>query len=310
MPGEESYIQAILGEATMAFLQRLFHISLVFFIVGNLLEMGLLTRFKEIGPIFRNPRFVFISFLVCLFIGPAMAFITAKIFPLAAPYALGLLFLGLAPCTPTLPTMVQKIQGDLHYVVVFMLIAGISTMAIMPFTVPLLAMGYDVDLWRVAKSALLLITLPLIIGWTSRLLSEAFADRFTSYIRPLVFLSTFPMVILSTIFLGRDFFSAIGTFAIAAQALFIVLVTAITYVMTIHMKPSERRVLLFGTCTRNIGAAMAPLYSIADGNFDPRIATMCLLNIPLSTACSAIINKFLLNDDGFTHPAGQLTMKR
>ena len=79
-------------------LQQIQTITIVIFMVGNLLEVGLRLKVAEALAALRNARFVVLTLLWCFALGPALAVLLTKLIPLVAPYALGLVLLGLAPC--------------------------------------------------------------------------------------------------------------------------------------------------------------------------------------------------------------------
>src|SRR5512136_3020545 len=114
-----------------AILQRVMGITIVIFMVGNLLEVGLRLQVSEALAALRNVRFVVMSLLWCFVLGPALAVLLTKIIPLGEPYALGLVFLGMAPCSPAIPIMVRKAGGSLAYMSAFMIVAFAGTVALM-----------------------------------------------------------------------------------------------------------------------------------------------------------------------------------
>ncbi|MDZ7648141.1 MAG: bile acid:sodium symporter [Cytophagales bacterium] len=105
----------------------LLKISLVIFIAGNLFEMGLLLNPSAAIKGLRNYRFVSYTLFWSFIVGPALAFGITYMIPLEAPYAMGLILMGLSPCAPFLPMLVKKAHGDLGYTAAFMLIASIGT---------------------------------------------------------------------------------------------------------------------------------------------------------------------------------------
>src|SRR5512139_2833318 len=122
-----------------AILQIIKGVTIIIFMVGNLLEVGLRLEVSEARTALRNVRFVVVSLLWCFVLGPALAVLLTKIVPLAAPYALGLVLLGMAPCSPAIPVMMRKSGGSLAYMSAFMLMAYAGTVVLMPFMVPWLA---------------------------------------------------------------------------------------------------------------------------------------------------------------------------
>ena len=125
-----------------AMLQKIMGITIVIFMVGNLLEVGLRLKVAEALATLRNVRFLVTSLLWCFVLGPALAVLITKIIPLTGPYALGLVLLGMAPCSPAIPVMMKKSGGSLAYMWAFMLIAYFGTVVLMPFMVPWLAKGF------------------------------------------------------------------------------------------------------------------------------------------------------------------------
>ena len=103
-------------------LQKALGLTLIVFMAGNLMEVGLKVKLNEVGRALRDRRFVGMSLLWGFLLCPAFAFLLTKILPMAEPYALGLLFLGMAPGAPFLPAMAQKAKGDLAYVAAFMVL--------------------------------------------------------------------------------------------------------------------------------------------------------------------------------------------
>src|SRR5512136_812635 len=158
-------------------LQQIQTITIVIFMVGNLLEVGLRLNVAEALTALRNARFVVTSLLWCFVLGPAMAVLLTKLIPLTEPYAIGLVLLGMTPCSPAIPMMMRKSGGSLAYMSAFMLLAYAETVVLMPFMVPWLAKGFTADPWTIAKPLLFFIALPLVIGAVIRRAAEAGAEK-------------------------------------------------------------------------------------------------------------------------------------
>jgi BASS family bile acid:Na+ symporter len=88
-------------------LQKILNITLVLFMVGNLLDMGLRLNLREALGGLRNVRFVVLSVVWGFVLCPALAYLLTKVIPLEPPYAIGMILLGMAPCAPFLPMMVE-----------------------------------------------------------------------------------------------------------------------------------------------------------------------------------------------------------
>lgn len=283
-----------------AILQRIMGITIVIFMVGNLLEVGLRLQVSEALVALRNVRFLVVSLLLCFVLGPALAVLLTKIIPLAEPYALGLVFLGMAPCTPALPIMVKKAGGSLAYMSAFMIVAFVGTVVLMPFMVPLLAKGFTANPWTIAKPLLFFIAIPLVIGIVIRRAAKTFAEKAAPIVKKVTSLGT---IILcgDLIWLYRvELFSAVGTYAIATQILYYALLGAASYLLGFGLSYEQKAPMTLGICTRNVGPALAPLFAVAGA---PQGAiTMCILAIFLGAILSGFAAAALLKR--FCAPAG------
>jgi BASS family bile acid:Na+ symporter len=283
-----------------AILQKIMGITIVIFMVGSLLEVGLRLQVSEGRVALRNVRFLVVSLLLCFVLGPALAVLLTKIIPLAEPYALGLVFLGMAPCTPGLPMMVKKSGGSLAYMSAFMIVAFAGTVVLMPFMVPLLAKGFTADPWTIAKPLLFFIAIPLVIGMVIRRAAETFAEKAAPIVKKVANLGLL-ILCADLLWLYRvELFSSVGTYATATQVLYYALLGFASYLLGFGLSYDQKAPMVLGTCTRNVGPAVAPLFAIAGA---PQGAiTMCILGIFLGSILSGFAAAALLKR--FCAPAG------
>lgn len=276
-------------------LQKIQAITIVIFMVGNLLEVGLRLKVNESLAALRNVRFLGISLLWCFVLGPALAVLLTKVIPLDPPYALGLVLLGMAPCSPAIPVMMRKSGGSLAYMSAFMLLAYAGTVLLMPFMVPWLATGFTADPLTIAKPLLFFIAMPLVIGVVIRQATEKFAEKAAPVVKTVTSVGT---IILCAVLLWRyrgDIFSAVGTYAIGSQILYYALLGTAAYLLGYGLSYDQKAPMTLGICTRNVGPALATLMGVADA---PQGAiTMCILAIFLGAilsgfAAAAILKRF------------------
>jgi BASS family bile acid:Na+ symporter len=276
-------------------LQKIIGITIVIFMVGSLLEVGLRLQVSEGRVALRNVRFLVVSLLLCFVLGPALAVLLTEIIPLAQPYALGLVFLGMAPCTPGLPLMVKKSGGSLAYMSAFMIVAFAGTVVLMPFMVPLLAKGFTADPWTIAKPLLFFIAIPLVIGIAIRRAAETFAEKAAPIVKKVANLGLL-ILCADLLWLYRvELFSSVGTYAIATQVLYYALLGFASYLLGFGLSYEQKAPMVLGTCTRNVGPALATLMGVAGA---PQGAiTMCILAIFLGAilsgfAAAALLKRF------------------
>jgi bile acid:Na+ symporter, BASS family len=280
----------------------LLKITVVIFMAGNLLDLGLRLNLKEALRGLRDVRFVTLSVLWAFVLCPALAYGLTRVIPLTPPYAMGLILLGLAPCAPLLPMMADKARADLNYAASFMLLASAGTVVYMPLMVPLLVQGLTVSAWSIAKPMLVLVLIPLVIGVAIQNRSASIAAKIQPFVKKGTGLDTLLMLIVIIMLYGKGFIGAIGTYAIGTQVVFYCVVTAASYAFGFGMPRGQKSVLALGICTRNCGAAMAPLF-VAQG-VDQNAIVMVSLGIPMMVGFSLIAARV------FASRTGQPTLEK
>ena len=264
----------------------LLKITVVIFMAGNLLDLGLRLNLTEALRGLRDVRFVALSVLWAFVLCPALAYVLPMIIPLTPPYAMGLILLGLAPCAPLLPMMTEKARGDLNYAASFILLASAGTVIYMPIMVPLLVKGLTVSAWAVAKPLLVLVLIPLVIGVVIQNRWASTASLIQPFVKKGTGVDTLVMLILVVIIYGKGFIGSIGTYAIGTQVIFFSVITAASYAFGLGMPARQKSVLSLGICTRNCGSALAPLF-VAQG-VDQSAIVMVSLGIPMMFGFAAI----------------------
>jgi BASS family bile acid:Na+ symporter len=265
---------------------NLLKITVVIFMAGNLLELGLRLDLQAALRGLRDARFVVLSVLWAFVLCPALAYGLTLVIPLTPPYAMGLILLGLAPCAPLLPAMADKAGGDVNYTASFMLLASAGTVVYMPIMVPLMVTGLTVSAWTVAQPMLLLVLLPLVVGVAIQTWSAATASRLQPIVKKGTGLDTIVMLILVILIYGKGFLGAVGTYAIGTQALFYSVITFGSYAVGFRMPHEQKSVISLGICTRNCGSALAPLFVAT--NVDQSAIVMVTLGIPMMFAFAAV----------------------
>lgn len=268
----------------MATLEILLKVSLVIFMVGNLLDMGLRLQVAEALRGLRDLRFVAASLLWGFVVLPALAYAIAAFLPMAHPFAMGLVLLGMAPCAPFLPPMVDKARGDMGLAAAFMLLTAVVTVAYMPVAVPLLVHGLSAGAWTIAKPLVLFLLLPLMIGLVLQRRSPGLAERLHPLVKRATGIDTIAMLLLCVAVYGKEFVELIGSHAIGAQVLFFAAATVAPYWLGFGLPRAQKTVLSLGMATRNLGAAFAPLFAIP--GVDQRAIVMVAFGVLMQASFS------------------------
>jgi bile acid:Na+ symporter, BASS family len=270
----------------MTTLDIVLKLSLVLFMVGNLLDMGLRLKFQEAIGALRNVHFVTLGLLWGFILLPGLAYFLTVIVPLEAPYAIGLLLLGLAPCAPFLPPMVDRAHGDVGYTAAFMLLTSVVTVAYMPFAVPVLVKGFSAGAWTIAKPLLLFLLVPMAIGMAIQFRSAAVASKLQPIVKKATGIDTLLMLALVVVIYGKAFLGLVGSYAIGVQILFFSLAAVGPYLLSFGLPQGQKIVLSLGMCTRNIGAALAPLFAVPD--VDQRAIVMVSFGVLMQATFSFV----------------------
>lgn len=268
----------------MDIINTILNITIVIFMVGNLLEVGLRLNVAEALAALRNVRFVVLSLLWCFVLGPAVAVLLTNIIPLNQEYALGLVLLGLVPCSPAIPIMMRRSGGSLAYMSAFMLLAYAGTVALMPFMVPWLAKGFTADPWTIAKPLVFFIAMPLVIGVVIRRASEPAAEKSAPVVKKITGVNTLLLCLILLWVYRSEIISSIGTYAIGVQILYYAILGSAAYLLGFGLNYDQKAPMVLGICTRNVGPAFATLLAIA--NAPKGAITMCILAIFLGAILS------------------------
>jgi bile acid:Na+ symporter, BASS family len=265
-------------------LDTLLKITLVLFMVGNLLDMGLRLKLGEALRDLRDVRFVVLALVWGFVALPALALLITLLLPMAHPFAMGLLLLGMTPCAPFLPPMVDRARGDLGYTAAFMLLASVVTVVYMPFAVPVLVKGLSADPLTIARPLVLFLLVPLGAGLALQHRSAALAGRLHPLVKKVTGLDTVLMLVLCVVVYGKQFLELAGSHAIGAQLLFFAAATVGPYALGFGLPRARKTVLSLGMATRNLGAAFAPLFAVP--GVDRRAVVMVALGVIMQATFS------------------------
>lgn len=271
-------------EEHQALLALAVRISLVTFMVGSLLDMGLELRLRDAFACLRDRRFLLRAVLFGFVAGPVLAWGIGRALALDPSYATGLMLVGLTPCAPFLPAMVRRAKGDMRYAAAMMLVAAFGTVVVLPAAAPLVAEGLTVDAWTVARPILVLVLLPLLAGTAIFAAAPGIAAALHPWARALGGIAALALLVLCMVVYGRSMAATFGERVVLAEVLFLGLLTLAAYRSDGGLAEQERSVLGLGMCTRNLGAALAPLLAMEAA--DEWAVVAVVLALPVQLACA------------------------
>ena len=183
--------------------------------------------------------------------------------------------------------MVERVRGDIAYTAAFMLLMSLVTVFYVPLAVPVMVEGLETDAWTLARPLIVMVLIPLVVGVGVQSISVAAALRLHLLVKKITAVVTLIMLILYMAVYGEGFLEAVGSFAIGAQLLFYTAVILISILFARGLEPEQQGVLSLGMCTRNLGAAFAPLYALA--TVDERAIIMVALGVPLQVVAAYVL---------------------
>ena len=270
--------------------QDIFGIVAILYCVANLGSMGLELNLTETMNALRSPRLVILTLVWSWIIGPLLAILIIQILPLSEAHGAGLLLFSLAPTAPMLPILIRKAKADMDISAAMMPLAVVGTVILMPLIAPLLIPGISVSSLALAKQLILTVLLPLVAGVLIRVYASRVADKIFPYFKKLGSLTTLALLAFTIIMYGRELLNALGSFAVAAQVLFILVTAFGAYIIGFGMKQAQRSALALGVCSRNGGAMFVAFTTFTVQ--DPNVLVMLLLAGPVPVMVWLILSRY------------------
>jgi BASS family bile acid:Na+ symporter len=270
--------------------QGMFSIVAILYCVTNLGSMGLELNLSETIKALRSPRLVTLTLVWSWILGPALAILITKTLPLSDAHAAGLLLFSLAPTAPMLPILIRKAKADMDVSAAMMPLAVVGTVILMPLIAPILIPGVSVSSLALAKQLVLTVLLPLVAGVLIKFYANRVADKIFPYFKKLAGLTTLILLAFTVIMYGRELLNALGSFAVAAQVLFIMVIAFGSYVIGFGMSQTQRSALALGICSRNGGAMFVAFAAFPVQ--DPNVLVMILLAVPVPVAVWLLLARY------------------
>jgi predicted Na+-dependent transporter len=256
------------------YLQLVEKVSLLAFLVGSMLAMGLSLGFGSVLAPLCKLRLVLIALGLNFVFAPFLAWVITLVIPLQDGHAAGLILLGGAAGAPFLPKLVEVAHGDVAIGVALVVLLTVGTILFLPFALPHLVAGFTADPWDVARPMVLTILVPLIVGMAMKSVAPSLA---ATAVPVFAWLGNAGLLLLSVLLVALNIpalLAVIGSGAIAACILYVAGLFAFTWPCG-ALQPEARGVLALATSARNFGAAMVPA---ANSFRDPGVMVMLIVS--------------------------------
>ena len=259
--------------------QSAFSLVAILYSVANLASMGLEVNLRETIRSLRSVRVLSLTLGWSWILGPALAVLLTKVLPMSEPYATGLLIFSLAPTAPVLPLFIRKARADMSLAAAIMPLAVVSTVVLMPLLAPHLIPGLTLSTWAIGKPLLLTVLLPLVIGVAIKARAPRVAVRIFPAVKKTAGITTLLLLGVVLFLHWRELLSALGSFGIASQVLFILGMALVPYAFGFGLTQPQRSAMALAVCTRNGSAMLVAITAFPV--IDPNLMAMILLAVPV-----------------------------
>jgi bile acid:Na+ symporter, BASS family len=263
-------------------LQRAGEVAVPIYVVSSMLLLGMSLRLSDVVAPLRQPRTVVVALAVNFIAAPLVAFLLSRVIPLEPAHAIGLLLLASAAGSPFIPKLVEVAGGNLAFSVAIMILLIIGSIVFLPAVLPLISPGLSASRLSIAMPLILLMLLPLAIGFVLSARWGRISERVLPFLRGI---SRFTFLLVLVLLLGLNIQSLIdtlGSFAIGTYILFVMALVLLSYAVG-GGDPGARGDFALASGQRNISAALV----VAVENFnDPAVVVMVLVG--------AVVGLFLM----------------
>ncbi len=259
--------------------QDMFGIVAMLYCVANLGSMGLELNLSKTMKALSSPRLVILTLVWSWIVGPLLAILIIQILPLSEEHGTGLLLFSLAPTAPMLPILIRRAKADMDISAAMMPLAVVGTVILMPLLAPVLIPGVSISSLALAKQLVLTVLLPLVAGVLIMVYAEKVGKAIFPYVKKLASLTTLLLLGFTIFMYWRELLQALGSFAVAAQVLFVVIIAFGAYFVGFGMNQAQRSAVALGICSRNGGAMFVAFAAFPVQ--DPNVLVMILLSVPV-----------------------------
>jgi BASS family bile acid:Na+ symporter len=169
-------------------------------------------------------------------------------------------------------------------------LAVVGTVVFMPLLAPRLIPGASVSSFALAKQLVLTVLLPLIAGVLINVYASQVAVRIFPYVKKIAGLTTLALLAFTVVVYGKEFLNALGSYAVAAQVLWVLVIGLVSYAFGFGMKQAQCSALSLGVCSRNGGATLVAFTTLPAQ--DPNVLVMLLLGVPVPVIVWLFLARF------------------
>jgi predicted Na+-dependent transporter len=248
---DESYENMTLNEL----LSSVAGISSLLFVVTSMLALSFKLSVQQMTQPLKDIRLVILALLANFVLVPLLALAIIEVFPLDQTLQIGVMLLATAAGSPFIPRLVQGARGNVPYSVGLMFLIMVVSIFYIPVVLPLLLPGVEINPLELAKSLIVTMLIPMVIGILIKSHSPDVADHWEPVMSKISSVSILVVWVVGFGLNLSNILSFIGTSGIGAMALLIVGSLVIGFLLG-GRDPGVRTAMGLSTATRNGGAAL------------------------------------------------------
>ncbi len=247
-------------------------LSVLVFVIGSMMSLGLSLKMRQIIEPLRNARLVILALVANFILVPIIAYVITLVFPLDEAVRIGLILLATAAGAPFLPKLAAVAKGNVALSVGLMVLLMVVTIIYLPIVLPLLLAGVEVNPWDIAQSLIVMMLVPLAIGLFIKARYEDTAANIQPTFGQASNIALMALMVLGLVLNFSGMIGLVGSLGILAGIIFVLVSLAVGYLLG-GSDSGTRSVMGLGTGQRNIAAAMV----VAGQNFGPDVVTYVMV---------------------------------
>ena len=259
------------------FLTVALKLSIVVFLVTAMLHIGTSLTLRQILEPLRNARLVIISLGASYILIPLTAVVISRAIPLEQPLRIGLVLLSMTAGSEAGPKIIETAKGNIAFSVALLTMQLAVTIIYVPLVLSLLLPEVHFNHSKLLLKLFALVLLPMVSGLFLKARHGSIAERISPFMHSMSTLFMFLMASLIIILNFAEIVRLIGSGAILAGAIFVIISFIIGYLVG-GPGQDTRRTLGFMSGARNSSISLMIASQVFD---DPDVLLMITLTVIL-----------------------------
>ncbi|ROS78842.1 bile acid:sodium symporter family protein [Cellulomonas sp. PhB143] len=239
-------------------------VGMLAFVVAGMLSMGLRLTVRSIAAPLRDVRLVVGLVLANFVVVPGLVVLLTKVLPMDDATGSALVLLGCCAGAPFLPTLAKLSRSDPALAVGSMVLLMVLTIVYAPLVVPAVIEGATVSAGDIARSLVVLMLVPLVIGLLVRARYPEVADLWDDGVGKLSTLGLGIGLVAGLVVSWQDVLSSIGSWIFVGTLLLLVVGLVVGYLAATGRPGGDKQLVALGAAQRNISAALVIAVSLGD----------------------------------------------